>query len=226
LGINKYRMIPTTVHPQLLSREDIDRLVGAITSISLPLEYFDNSGVWKDKGLMANVIEWKYNDPANQHIQDILDPVLRPYLGEFVVDKSHILDARLPWDIHNDYVSVCSELPNEPQAVVIIPIEDTDSSTIVFHQTAKYSDFQKYRESNPPLKDCVKQTDWDLYLNHCWPKDRFWLTIDHVFQWRKGAGCIMDRQTFHASDSFHQRIGNKRAIILFTCYPLDAIIQQ
>ncbi len=226
MGVNKYHMIPTISHTQLLTHEQIDRLVDAVTSISLPLEYFDNAGVWKDQGLMANIIEWKYHDSKNQHIRDILDPVLSSYLGEFVVDKSHILDAKLPWDIHNDYESVCSELPNKPQAVVVIPIEDTDSSTIVFHQTAPYSDFQKYRANNPPLKECVKKSEWDQYLSHCWEKDRFWLTIDTVFNWRKGSVCILDRQTFHASDSFHQRIGNKRAIILFTCYPESAIIQQ
>jgi hypothetical protein len=214
-------MVPTTIHPQLLSHEETDGLVDAITSISLPLEYFDKEGVWKDQGLMANLIEWKYHAPDAQKIRDILDPVLSPMLGDFVVDKAHILDARLPWAIHNDYETVCSEMPNEPQAVIVIPIEDTDSATLVFHQHAPYSNFQRYRETNPPLplKQCVSQADWNQYLSHCWAKDRFWLTIDHVFQWRKGAGCVMDRQTFHASDSFHQRIGNKRAIILFTCYP-------
>ena len=217
----KYGMINTDIKTQFLSTEEIDWLAGRIISASPAFAYHDEQGIWKDQGLVANIHEWDWNSETMQDVKQLLSERLRPWLGNFAVEKSHILDARLPWEIHNDYEIVCSNTPNQPQAVVVIPIEDSVSQTVVFDQHALHSNFAQYRNDNAPFKDCVPVEQWDQLLSHCRPKDRFWLTINCVFPWHKGDMVVMDRQTFHASDSFHKsNVQSKRAIILFTSWPL------
>ena len=209
-------MISTVTQEQFLSSDEIDQLVELIESNNPAVAYIDEDGVWKDKGLVANLHGWTWTDPKMLLVKQKLEMALQPWLGEFVVEKAHLLDAQLPWAVHNDYEIRCSELSTPPQAVVIIPIEDADSNTIVFHQGAPYSEFKRYREENPPLREHIPGKIWNQYLSHCWKKDQFWLTIDRLFPWKKGALCLFDRQTWHASDSFHTHIHSKRAIVLFT----------
>jgi hypothetical protein len=57
-------------------------------------------------------------------------------------------------------------------------------------------------------------------LGHCRTKDRFYLSVQKVYQWQQGDLLIWDRQQWHASDNYlHNDIKQKRAIILFTSYP-------
>lgn len=213
--------IATAVEKNFIDKDKMDWLVQSILSCGAPaVDYHEDEGVWKDQGLVARIHEWDWYADDTAPIREYLSSVLEPYLGRFEVDKSHILDAQLPWSVHNDYEIHCSTRSETPQAVVIIPIEDANSNTLVFHQSATYSTFSRYRQENPPLSKPINGTDWNRWLSHCWPKDQFWLTIDQVFPWHCGDLCVFDRQTWHASDSFHKNdVQSKRAIVLFTGWP-------
>ena len=166
---------------------------------------------------MANISHWDWLDPRTISIRQRLTDLLSPSLGDFAVDRSHILDAQLPWDIHNDTVIRCEDKQTDPQAVVMIPLQDCDARTIVFDQSADYDLFRRYRDENPPISNHVPLAQWNELLDHCWPKDRYWLSINAVYEWRKGDMVVFSRRAWHASDNFKSRnIENKRAIILFT----------
>jgi hypothetical protein len=220
-------MIPFTLYPKSFTSADLDHMVSTITSCSETVDFHDTEGVWKDKGTVANIIHWDWNDPRAADIKHKLTTLLEPVLGTFAVDRSHILDAQLPWDIHNDTVIRCEVKDTDPQAVVMIPLQDCDARTIVFNQSADYDLFRRYRAENPPISDHVPVDQWNKWLNHCWPKDRYWLSINSVYEWRQGDVVIFSRRAWHASDNFKQTgLENKRAIILFTGTKKDATIKH
>lgn len=209
-------MIPYTVLPRRFNLEQLAQMVQAIESCSTWVDYHDQEGPWKDRGTVANIHHWDWQNEAPQ-VRELLTPELAPLLGDFAVDRSHILDARLPWDIHNDTVIRCEVKDTVPQAVVMIPLQDCDAKTVVFDQHADYDNFGRYRENNKPIPNHVPVDLWNHLLSHCWPKDRFWLSIQAIYEWRSGDIVIFDRRQWHASDNFLDRgLEGKRAIILFT----------
>jgi hypothetical protein len=213
-------MIPLKVHPSLINVETLTALEQHILKCSEVVNYHDHEGVWKDRGTVANITHWEWDHPNAEYIRNTLGAVLEPIIGPFVSVKSHILDSRLPWDVHNDYVIECSQSQLKPYCVVMIPLQTVDAKTIFFNQSAEYKEFGRYKEENPPIPDHVPHEDWNSMLGHCRIKDRFWLSIDQVYNWQQGDLIVFDRRQWHSSDNFIDNgLSNKRAIILFTSYP-------
>ena len=173
-----------------------------------------------DRGLVARISHWEWDDPRADSIRDILCPHIIPSIGPFVSLRSHILDSRLPWDVHNDYVINCRPSDLEPYVVVMIPLETAPTRTIFFEQSSEYKEFGRYKQEHEPIPNHVPADEWADMLTHCRWRDRFWLSIDHVYEWKQGDLVIFDRRQWHSSDNFVQsNLNNKRAIILFTNRP-------
>jgi hypothetical protein len=90
---------------------------------------------------------------------------------------------------------------------VLIPLQDADSSTIVFNQQAtEYNEFYKYKDSHSKEKNPIDLETWDQYLSMCWPEDRLWLSIKQILpKQRIGQLVAFKRNFFHSSDNFHLR---------------------
>lgn len=212
-------MIPLQIYPQKFDSSTLERMQETVLSCSEVLNYQATQGVFANQGTVANLIHWEWDDPAAEYLRDTLNAALLPIIGPFVSIRSHILDSRLPWDVHNDYAIDCRPNDLVPYCVVMIPLETTPAKTIFFNQSAEYKDFSHYKETNPPIPDHVPHEQWNGMLSHCWVKDRFWLNIDRVYDWQQGDLVIFDRRQWHASDDYRNRIQSKRAILLFTSYP-------
>lgn len=213
-------MIPLSVKPGLFDTATLAQLEEHILKCSEVVNYHDQEGVWKDKGTVANITHWEWDHPDAEYIRTTLGAVLDPIIGPFVSVKSHILDSRLPWDVHNDYVIECSQSQLKPYCVVMIPLDTTPAKTIFFNQSAEYKEFGRYKEEHSPIANHVPHESWNSMLGHCRVKDRFWLSIDQVYDWKQGDLIIFDRRQWHSSDNYPANgIEQKRAIILFTSYP-------
>lgn len=220
-------MLSPVIKHQLFDSHTLAKLEQAIRQCSEVVDYQDQEGVWKDRGLVAQITHWEWDHPDAEYIRNTLTTALEPVIGPFVSVKSHILDSRLPWDVHNDYVIECSQSQLVPYCVVMIPLDTTPAKTVLFKQGAEYKEFGRYKDEHPPIPDHVPHEAWNGMLGHCRVKDRFWLSIDQVYDWQQGDLVVFDRRQWHSSDNFVSNgLDNKRAIILFTSYPDSSTIQE
>lgn len=209
-------MLPLQIFPQKIPSSTLDNLEALILSKSTIVPYEDPQGVWKGQGLVANHHVWEWNDTSTSDIKGIIDAVVQPLIGNYISLASYILDSQLPWDVHNDYVIHCKDTDLEPYYAVMIPLETIPARTIFFDQWAPYKDFGRYKEEHGPIAKHVPHEQWNSMLSHCRVKDRFFLSIQQVYDWQRGDLVLFDRKQWHASDDYRSKLKNKRAIILFT----------
>ena len=127
-------MIPLQIIPSVFDSNTLAQLEQTIKSCSSTIDYHDQEGVWQGAGTVANITHWEWDHSDAGYVRDTMRSVLEPMIGPFVSVKSHILDSRLPWDVHNDYVIECSQSQLAPYCVVMIPLDTTPVHTIFFDQ--------------------------------------------------------------------------------------------
>jgi hypothetical protein len=102
----------------------------------------------------------------------------------------------------------------------IIPLDDYDSRTIVFHQGFADIKIPQQAIDQGLLKPHGDPIDDDLhhnFLSHCDPNHLRYLTVEDMFLWRRGSLFATDRRKFHVSDNFpRQGLSNKRAIVMWS----------
>lgn len=178
--------------------------------------------LWKPEPSIPNAGHFANQLVSMQHyhdwygdsdVADILQEKLEGIFGRFRVAECVYQELHLPWDIHCDYDRKNVQNPR-PWRSVLIPLESSDSTTIIFKQTAEYNDFWKYKQTMPKSLDPISQEFWQENLDFCWPEDREWLTVDHVSKpWAQGNMLSFPRNRLHSSDNFHKKIiGPKRFI--------------
>lgn len=160
-------------------------------------------------------------------VKQILEPRLREHFGQDLqLDAStHILEAYLPYNIHNDVVTA-GFVPNETTDAAwtfIIPVADYDSHTVVFHQGHDHIKIPEEWIAKTNPQPHTEEIDWELherYLSHCNPDFLRYLTIEDLFAWRKGALFAASRRKYHVSDNFPKNgLANKRAIVMWSSKP-------
>ena len=162
--------------------------------------------------------------PKYKEVADILEPKLKQQFGENLqLPTTHILNAYVPYGIHTDVMSGGFD-PAGPDVAAwtfIIPLDNYDSSTIVFkqkHETIKTLD--KWVEAVKPEPHEINDEFHQRYLTHTDRLDQRWLTPEAVFPWRKGDLFAADRRKFHVSDNFPKHgLNCKRAIIIWSTFP-------
>lgn len=143
---------------------------------------------------------WKDSDQLGK----ILAAKLQGIFGPYRVAECVYQELFLPWDIHCDYAR--DNLDPRPWRSVLIPLQSADSCTILFHQTADYNDFWRYKQTMPRVNNPVDQDFWRDRLDFCWDDDREWLTVDKVSKtWEAGDLISFPRNRLHSSDNFHTR---------------------
>lgn len=210
-------MLPLRIFSKKFDSQFLDYLEQEIMACCLKFRHHDDQGVWIDKGLVAEINHWDWYDDNYSHIKTMLYETLQPIIGDFQVSANHILDSRLPWDIHNDYVTKKDNNNLIPYCAIMIPLVTVPAQTIFFNQWAPYKEFIKYKNENSFIKDHVPVEQWKNLLGHCRINDRFYLSIDTVYEWQRGDLVIFDCKQWHASNDYREKIANKKAIIIFTC---------
>ena len=161
---------------------------------------------------------WKYHDGLNENIRNILDPKFIKLFGKYPkVGDSHILDSKIPYLLHTDFIH--TEIENlNPEYTIIIPLDDYNSTTVIFNEYANFNDFEEFKANySGDINLRIDPVFCKQYLSHIHPHDLKYLTIKETFPWKKGSMFAVDRRYFHCSDNFCKNgISNKRAIILWT----------
>lgn len=197
----------------------VDQMIGAIGRHNL-----DDATAYTDSGqngrysgrAISNNIYWNYHQ--HPEIEKILTPKLQNFIKRPLrVTDAHILEAKLPYLIHTDYIH--NNQGDTPEYTIIIPLDDYDSVTVCFNEWAEDSnDFELFKQSYQGDKKLKIDPKFVVNrLSHIHPKDIVYLTVNNTFEWRKGSVFAMDRRYFHCSDNFIKRgLSTKRAIILWT----------
>lgn len=215
-------LLPTLNAENIFTSDEIDTVDQLINAIGR--HDIDDATAYADSGqngrysgrAIANNIHWNYHQ--RPEIQNILTPKLENFLQRPLhVTDAHILEARLPYLIHTDYIH--NNQGYTPEYTVIIPLDTYDSVTVCFNEWAEeYNDFEIFKQNYQGDKKLKIDTDFVVKrLSHIHPKDIVYLSVHSTFEWRKGSVFAMDRKYFHCSDNFIKRgLLTKRAIILWT----------
>lgn len=174
------------------------------------VSHYANGGKFPKGSLIANqaVKAWDESDPA----VDILKPKLHHLLGDCHVSELVLQELFLPWDVHTDYVRATNQ--GQPYYSVIIPLNNSDSRTILFDQTYEQNDFYKFKQHNQKISNPVNLDFWNNNLSHCWDEDREFLSLRYVSRsWQAGSLFSFRRNILHSSDNFHTRLSYPKKFI-------------
>jgi hypothetical protein len=215
-------ILPTHNVENLFTSQEIDVVNQYI--VSNGQHNIDDSGSYPDSGrngrnagrVIATNIYWDYHQ--HPEVEKILTPKLEHLLQKkLIVTDAHILEAKIPYLIHTDFLHNNQGL--NPEYTILIPLDTYDSITICFNERAEnYNDFEIFKQNysgetklKMDPKFCANR------LSHLHPKDLMYLTLHDTFTWNKGSVFAMDRRYFHCSDNFPKRgLVQKRAIVLWT----------
>ena len=196
-----------------LDNNDID----LIKSLQEEKESFhDTEGIYK--GAVTSTQQWiePLSDFA-KHIQNKLDTI--EYLKNNTIDGIQILRAKMPYDVHSDWIVANNQVPivdpktHPPTYTVVIPAIAGEYNTIVFDQKATFNSFNEYKKNNTILENYCPDNDWQKYCSHCDASDQKYLTIKKVFTWKQGTLFAFDRRLFHCSSNFGT--SSKKAIVVW-----------
>lgn len=218
-------LLPTFNAESIFTPEEIDTVdqyiqIQKTRNISVDSgRYLDSGYLGRHAGkIIANNTYWDYHN--SPEIEKILTPKLENLLQKkLIVPNAHILESKIPYLIHNDFIHHNSQGSN-PEYTILIPLDTYNSITVCFNEWAEnYNDFEIFKQNysgetklKMDPKFCANR------LSHLHPMDLKYLTLHDTFAWNKGSVFAMDRRYFHCSDNFSKRgLVQKRAIVLLTC---------
>jgi hypothetical protein len=161
-----------------------------------------------------------YYDVKNKIVSDILQPKLNKFFpSNLHIQQIHIFDSVDPYNIHSD-VDSAGTLPvgHSYAWTLIIPLFDVNSHTIVFNEGSETKVPQDYMDLTDPYPaPTIDYETYQKYFSHA-PYSYFrWLSIEDIFQWKKGSLFAANRFKFHTSDNFLvNNVKSKRALIAWT----------
>jgi hypothetical protein len=168
--------------------------------------------LWSDNYL------WDYYSDDASEIRNILDPKIEKLFGKKLhMGLPHMLHSYDPYKLHTDVIH--KNTYGTPEYTLLIPVDDIESSTIIFNESMKDSnEFEVYKKSNTQYDEL--QLDEDLckkQLSHLHIEDLKYLTLKEKFDWSPGALFAFDRSLYHCGDNFLiNGLESKRCIIIWT----------
>lgn len=135
------------------------------------------------------------------------------------------LKSFVPYEIHCDYLwSLDNEvLPclddEEPYYIILIPLYQCKSKTMILNQHGKYKHFTDYKNDHDPLplEEQMSQEEFDKDFSHCWPQERPYISLREEFEWNLGSLIAFDLKLFHSSNDFAKLgVKEKQCVTLFT----------
>lgn len=227
-------IIDTRTINNFLSEEEITEIEDMHTKGMTTLNVDINETV-KGTFKMANIWDFRIYNDTHTRLKEILLPKLQQqFHNDIYIDDCHILESFHPYSIHTDASSEpgveYTIKPGEgmtPAWTFIIPLADYNSNTIIFDQEALHikSAISWIEQTNPPILNSIDEETFDKYLKKVViPKEAPYLSIEQIFSWKKGDLSAASRAKFHTSDYFFDKgITTKRAIVMWTSLPKDAV---
>jgi|694.fasta_scaffold24420_17 hypothetical protein len=215
--------IDTRTIPNFLSDSEIEFIENYVMSNFKPWENWNQSQNGQNV-MSGHYYCFDYYDKNNDCVYDILQSKFTKEFGpDLNIQQIHIFDAFDPYSVHSDVDSggaVVAKAP-VPAWTFIIPLFDVNSHTIVFNEQSQIKDPEVYFKENPRSDTLLISThDYNKYFSHIPLSYFYWLTIEDIFQWKKGSLFAASRYKFHTSDNFiANNIKNKRALIAWTSLP-------
>lgn len=215
-------LLPTINNANIFDSDELDIVDQLILKIGK--FYVDDTNKYPDSGkngrhlgqVVSNNIVWDYH--AHAEIESILTPKLESLLQKkLIVTNAHILESKIPYPIHTDYIHNNHGLT--PEYTILIPLDTYDSITVCFNEWAEdYNDFEIFKQNyQSDIKLKMDPKFCAGRLSHLHPHDMKYLSLHDTFTWNKGSVFAMDRRYFHCSDNYHRRgLNQKRAIVLWT----------
>ena len=212
---------PSQIIPKFLTDGEI-ALVENLTALHGSNDIVGFAG--NPHGHHAKICNFFLDRPQFKDLAEMLVPKIKRHFGEdlIIAPSTHILEAYSPYGIHNDVVTA-GFVPNDLTDAAwtfIIPVADYDSHTVVFHQQHDYIKTpqewidQTGQEPHGALIDPSLHKD---YLSHCSPDHLRYLTVEHMFPWKKGDLFAASRRKFHVSDNFPANgLSFKRGIVMWS----------
>ena len=156
-------------------------------------------------------------------LRNILLPKIKEHFGDTLkLPHIHILRSRFPYGLHNDANQSAEGLDNPlPAWTLIIPFETVNSKTYVFDQRSDYKSPEAWIYHTDPPQFENPAVDKETYERDFAPFTSDWimhyLTVESVFEWKRGSCFAADRYKYHASDNyFNHGLQGKDAIIIWT----------
>jgi len=216
--------IDTRTIQNFLSDDEIEYIENFVMTSNEPWENWNPTDVEGVKVMSGHYYVFDYYDEKNSSIKNILQPKFDKEFGKDLhIQQIHIFDSFDPYKIHSDVDSagdVVKEAPN-PAWTLIIPLFDVLSHTIVFNEQSEIKSPEHYMKTHKPYdKPTIDYNTYVKYFSHTPYSYYDWLSIEDIFQWKKGACFAASRFKFHTSDNFLAHgIKNKRALIAWTSLP-------
>jgi hypothetical protein len=211
-------ILPTYNVDNLFTSQEIDSVDQYIRTVGKNV-IIDSEDHEKHVGkIISNNIFWDYH--LHPEIEKILTSKLENLLQKkLLVTDAHILESKIPYLIHTDFIHNNQGLKGiNPEYTIIIPLDNYDSITVCFNEWAECNDFEIFKQNYQGEKKIKIDPKFCAdCLSHLHPKDLMYLSLHDTFTWKKGSVFAMDRRYFHCSDNFPRRgLVQKRAIVLWT----------
>ena len=157
---------------------------------------------------------------------NIIRPKLDLHFGkDLEIFDPHILNSYYPYGMHTDGLnSGADNITRYPAWTFVIPLDDYNSSTILFNEydtTTKMAD--QYIKNNPTAKIQNQLSDEfiEQYLSHEVPEQMKYFTLETIYKWKKCSCFAASRYKFHGSDFYLKNgVTMKRGIIMWGTLPI------
>lgn len=145
-----------------------------------------------------------------------------PFVKLYTINL-HILESCKPYTIHHDFNHDNHHIAKNRAWTIIIPLETTDSHTIVFKQQPSKQESKVpgvwIDKENPPMLNKITDDEYNKYFTHLDRNYLKYLEIDDIYKWEKNTAYAASRFNFHCSDNYVQNgFSSKKALVMWTSF--------
>lgn len=193
------------------SDQDLQKFEKASAELEPGFDHIFPHGAFANQ-CVANYINLLPNLAVKNWVYDFIHQLLGPDVSIANLTKIKLF---LPFDIHADWYSERCEPGHQPYYNFLIPLEDIDSSTIIFDQTTdSFNNFSEYKQCHEKCQNPIDIDFWNKHLSMCWPEDREYVSLKHVMPLqRRGQLLGFPRRFFHSSDNFKAKHGRSKSYV-------------
>lgn len=213
--------IDTRTLPNFLSASEVDFVKNYMKRTDVDFMQYDD---YHPK--TGNFVCYTRNLFPDQHkeIYELIMPrIYQKFSPKLKIQDVHVLYSSEPYGIHSDVLSGDwhNYTSTVPAWTFIIPLDNYDSSTVVFEQSSP--DIKIVSEwvaaTGAPKLNVITEEQIEKYFSHLPRTDLEYLSIEDIFPWTKGSLFAASRSKFHTSDNYIKNgIPGKEGIIIWTYF--------
>jgi len=211
------QLIPTTVYHKVYDEHTLDIIKKEIHRTEKCTKNIHNYGGPNHGKLLSNLYSGDWNNPVLRRL--IIAGLPKIVADNIIVHSINHLQSFIPYQLHSDYGWIDCDDSEQPLVLMLIPLETISAKTIVLDQILKGLHFTDYKKQSNQLEitQQLSENEYKKYFSHCYPQERPYISINHVFEWQVGSLLIMDLKRIHGSDNFNSSgLTEKNCITIFT----------